>query len=96
VDLRARAFAHRILACKEFDAHEATNANASRSKLKPVLRFAFELAYSRPPTDKELSAAKSFFKEQTVIYGEQPDAAARVWTDFCQMLLASNAFLYVD
>ena len=26
----------------------------------------------------------------------EPDARRRAWTDFCQMLLASNAFLYVE
>ncbi len=96
VRLRARAFAHRILACKNFDANQVTNVNPGRAKLKPPLCFAFELAYSRPPADKELAAAKSFIAEQAAICREQPDAAARVWTDFCQMLLASNAFLYVD
>ena len=25
-----------------------------------------------------------------------PDARRRAWTDFCQMLLASDAFLYVE
>ncbi len=26
----------------------------------------------------------------------QPDAVERAWTDFCQMLFASDAFLYVE
>ena len=96
VRLRASGFANRIMARPNFDAPEATNHKAGRSKLKSALRFAFELAYSRPPTKQELSNAKDFIKEQNIIYDGQPDAAVRVWTDFCQMLLASNAFLYVD
>jgi len=96
VRLRAKGFAKRIIARSSFDAPEATNQKGSRSKLKPALRFAFELAYSRPPTKQELSSAKDFITEQNIIYQGQPDAAVRAWTDFCQMLLVSNAFLYVD
>ena len=65
-------------------------------RLNSALQFAFELAYSRLPAKEELAAAKDFVEGQTVIYHGQPDAAVRVWTDLCQMLLASNAFLYVD
>src|ERR1043166_756097 len=64
--------------------------------LNSALLFAFDLAYSRPPTKAEFSAAKDFVNEQNTIYKGQPDVAVRVWTDLCQMLLASNAFLYVD
>jgi hypothetical protein len=96
VQLRARSFAKRILACNDLAAREVTNEKPNGSRLKSVLRLAFELAYNRPPMPRELSAAKSFIKEQRVIYQGQPDAAVRIWTDFCQMLLASNAFLYVD
>lgn len=54
---------------------------------------AFRLAWGRPPTEDERIAGKRFLAEQTVEYGGQPDAA---WIDFCQMLLASNAFLYIE
>ena len=37
-----------------------------------------------------------FIKQQRIIYEGKSDVALRSWTDFCQMLLASNAFLYVD
>src|SRR5207247_10507695 len=63
--LRARGFAKRIMA---FDAREATNHKTSPSKLKSALRFAFELAYSRPPTKPELSNAKDFIKQQKITY----------------------------
>ena len=35
------------------------------------------------------SAARSYYDGATT-------ASTRAWTDFCQMLLASNAFLYVE
>ena len=60
------------------------------------LRLAFELAYNRPPNHDELSAAEAFLREQGTAYAGKPDATERSWIDLCQMLLASNAFLYVD
>jgi hypothetical protein len=30
------------------------------------------------------------------VYAREPDARQRTWTDLCQMLLASNTFLYVE
>ena len=83
--MRARAFAHRLL-----------ESGAESRETDAILNRAFELAYGRPPTPDELSAAEAFIKEQNVIYRDQKDPTVRVWTDFCQMLLASNAFLYVD
>jgi hypothetical protein len=96
VHLRARGFANRILARADLSAREVAKNEASGAKIKSALRFAFEAAYGRPPSHEELFAAKDFLREQNVIYKEQPDIAVRVWTDLCQMLLASNAFLYVD
>jgi hypothetical protein len=57
---------------------------------------AFELAWSRPPAPDERAAAERFLATQTAHYAAQPDAEQRAWTDFCQMLLASNQFLYVE
>jgi hypothetical protein len=96
VHLRARAFARRLLARVEMSPGAATHDGANRGKLRAALSSAFELAYIRPPTDDELSAGEEFVREQGTLYEGQPDASVRVWTDFCQMLLASNAFLYVD
>ena len=47
-------------------------------------------------TGGERAAAKEFLHEQRSIYTDRPDSAVNVWTELCQMLLASNAFLYVD
>jgi len=57
---------------------------------------AFRTAWGRTPTDDELAAAQRFLAEQPAEYAEQPNASDAAWIDFCQMLLASNAFLYVD
>ncbi len=57
---------------------------------------AFRLAYGRPPGERELAAARRFQTEQQAVYEKEKDATQKVWTDFCQMLLASNGFLYVE
>jgi len=96
VHLRARAFAKRVMGTAAFRLLQSDDDEARRSGLKTALRYVFELAYARPPTADELSAAEDFVREQNAIYQDQPDAAVRIWTDLCQMMLASNAFLYVD
>jgi hypothetical protein len=96
VRLRARAFAKRVMGSPAFRPLQSANDDERRSGLKSALLGAFELAYCRPPTDAELTAAEDFIREQGIVYKDQSDAEVRVWTDLCQMLLASNAFLYVD
>ncbi len=60
------------------------------------LALAFQLVSNRPPTDEEQSAARRFLAEQRELLAQEKRDTERVWTDFCQMLLASNAFLYVE
>jgi mono/diheme cytochrome c family protein len=78
---RAAAFAHRLSA-------EAGDR----------LALAFRLAFGRAPSDTERSAAERFLEKQRAGYRVSggPPAEDRAWADFCQMLLASNAFLYVE
>ncbi len=60
------------------------------------LTAAYELLYSRPPTESERGQAKDFLAafaaRQTS--SDQPQEAA--WKSLCKMLLASNEFHYVD
>jgi hypothetical protein len=60
------------------------------------LALAFRLAAGREPTAEERAAARGFLAAQQALYAREKDAARRAWTDLCQMILASNAFLYVD
>ena len=53
-------------------------------------------ATGRPPTDVELAAAESFLREQPAHYAGRNDASDALWVDLCQMVLSSNAFLYVE
>ncbi|MGE3818023.1 MAG: DUF1553 domain-containing protein [Isosphaeraceae bacterium] len=59
---------------------------------------AFLLAAGRPPGADERAIAHEFLQAQPTHYAElsQPEALRHSWTDLCQMLLASNAVLYVD
>ncbi len=59
-------------------------------------RLAFELATGHAPSDVELRASLAFIEEQTRAYEPAENASPRAWTDFCQMLLSSNGFLYVE
>jgi len=60
------------------------------------ITLAFRLACGRPPTGAEAAAARRFLAGQEALYAAAKDGAQRAWTDFCQMILASNAFLYVE
>ncbi len=59
---------------------------------------AFLLVVGRPPTGAERNASGRFLREQPVRYSSlsAPEAEHRAFIDFCQMLLASDAFLYVE
>jgi hypothetical protein len=61
-----------------------------------ALGSAFRIAWGRPPSAGELSSARRFLNEQPVEYPGQTDSVEKTWVDFCQMLLASSAFLYVE
>jgi hypothetical protein len=60
------------------------------------VRLAFELATGHVPSEVELRASLAFMEEQSRAYEPAENAASRAWTDFCQMLLSSNGFLYVE
>ena len=83
VRLRAKSFAARLK-------HECDNADEKK------LNYAFRLAAGRPPLAEERIASQKFLAAQRMVYAKQKDAEARSWADFCQMLFASNAFLYVE
>ncbi len=61
-----------------------------------LVREAFLLALGRSATATELAAAETFYAAQPAAYPDAADAKHRARRDLCQMLLASNAFLYVE
>src|SRR6185295_11954098 len=63
------------------------------------IRRAFLISYSRLPGETDQSRISGFLASQTARYREggasEPEAAMSALVDFCQVLLASNEFLYV-
>jgi len=80
---RGKAFARRL-------AREAGDDTAGR------LTLAFRLAGGRPPHDDEREVCEKFLGKQRSVHAAETDAGERAWTDLCQMILASNASLYVE
>ncbi|MBM3847162.1 MAG: DUF1553 domain-containing protein [Verrucomicrobia bacterium] len=63
-----------------------------------VVRRAYELALNRFPTPPELAEAVSFMDEQASRYREEQknEALELARTDFAQVILGLNEFIYVD
>ena len=65
------------------------------------VKQAFQLFYCREPSDQELTESIRFLDEQSKHYADGPDpqnadAGDRAWQDFCQSIMASSEFLYVE
>ncbi|MFN0198632.1 MAG: PSD1 and planctomycete cytochrome C domain-containing protein [Planctomycetaceae bacterium] len=60
------------------------------------IRLAFLLATGREPSNVDLEESLQFLESQHKEYVELADPQQRAWSDFCQLLLASNACLYVE
>jgi hypothetical protein len=81
---RGQSFAQRIAR----EAGDSAEARISR---------AFLLATGRECDTEELNDALQFVRDQQQGYANEIDTAEfRAWSDFCQLLLASNACLYLE
>jgi len=74
---------------------ERTRSEAGTTDAARV-QHAFVLAFGRGPRAAEREAAEQFLAAQPARYRDLPEAREQAWTDFCQMLLVSNAFLYIE
>jgi hypothetical protein len=79
---RGEAFARRLIA-------------ETSGQTVEIIRRAWRGAIGREPTESEISIASDFVEAQRVLY-DGDEAATWAIADFCQMLLASNAFLYLE
>jgi hypothetical protein len=77
-------------------ASTARARTSERDGLADGVRRTIAAAFGRQPTPREQRASLQFLREQTDGYHTAKTASERAWSDFCQMLLASNAFLYVE
>ena len=70
--------------------------------VKAQVALAWRLAYAVEPTAAEMEAATSYIARQAVQLAAQPRAkddsepSVQALASFCQALLGSNRFLYVD
>lgn len=60
------------------------------------LSAAFVATLGRPATDGQLAAARDLLKTQQEAYEKEKLDGSLAWRDLCQMLLASNEFLYLE
>lgn len=74
----------------EFARRVQTEAGSERDAQIVV---AYRLAFGREPSDAERAAAIEFLNQQAA---RNAASASSTLTDFCQVLLNSNEFLYVD
>jgi mono/diheme cytochrome c family protein len=81
--LRARQFAERL-------------KQENGQTLEKKLRRAYRLAFARAPTSRELQAGHRFLAAQSALAQTGVDAEVRAWSDYCQMLISTNEFLYVE
>jgi hypothetical protein len=80
---RSKAFARRVM-------KEAGADCAAR------IALAFRLTIGRAPKPEERTASEEFLNAQAALYIGKAEPEHACWTDLCQMLLGSNAFLYVE
>jgi hypothetical protein len=66
------------------------------SSTEERIRLAFLLATGKACSPAELADALDFIQAQQQLYRRQSEAESKAWSDFCQLLLASNACLYVE
>lgn len=92
---RSNDFAHRI----------ATQAGPDRSA---QIKLAWEIAFCQSPSEEQIALALSFIHRETAVFANSQEAASLAKKDssrtpdmlalssFCQTLLSSNRFLYID
>src|SRR5262249_38987336 len=78
----ARGFARRI-------------APDAKRPLESAVRAGYEIALARQPTREELADGIEFLRTQMATYPENQRLESAV-TDFCQILMCLNEFIYVD
>lgn len=76
--------------------HLADRLSRQHASEPDRLQGAVLLTSGRPPSTEELAALTEFLDTQVHEYEGTHDARLRAWVDLCQMLLAGNAFLYLE
>lgn len=83
----------------------ARRVSAAGSDASAQVRLAWRLAFAKEPSDEQQSAALAFLASQTEAFAAEPKSGRKdekatphqqALAVFCQALLSSNGFLYVD
>jgi hypothetical protein len=94
ISAQAKRFAERILKERSPQGGGSSPADAE------TVTYAYLLALSRAPKPTELKASMDFLKGQFARYNDGKNGAdvafKSAYADFCQALLSSNEFVYVD
>jgi Protein of unknown function (DUF1553)/Protein of unknown function (DUF1549)/Planctomycete cytochrome C len=64
--------------------------------IEASIRRAYQIAFQREPSIEELTDARSFIDQQMAGYQSEGDREALALTDFCQVLLSLNEFVFVE
>ena len=80
---RGQNFARRIL------------SDAEKSE-EDRIRLAFVLTTGMPCEDDVAAEALGFIRQQQELFAESSESKHKAWSDFCQLLLASNGCLYLE
>jgi hypothetical protein len=60
------------------------------------IRQMYLTAFSRPPTEEEMTNATAFLDGQRVLYAAKDPADGRVWADFAHVLFNVKEFIYLN
>lgn len=84
---------------EHFAARVIRDAGSDRSE---QVKLAWQLAFATVPSDSEIAAAVEFLEQQKQLFQDSPNnpkestAESLALSSFCQALLSSNRFLYVE
>jgi hypothetical protein len=96
----ARALAGRV-APSSAPTAVSTPAQQNAATQEQAIRRAYWICLGRSPDRQEIADAVAFLQAQTASYGVVPaatpqSAATLALTDFCQVMLGLNEFIYID
>lgn len=70
---------------------------SKETPLPALVDRAYEIAFSRQPTDSERNRMLAFVdRQRTVVEGDEKANIDQALTEFCQVLLCLNEFIYID
>jgi hypothetical protein len=69
---------------------------AATSSAETAIKTGYQIALGRQPTSEELADCMDFVKAQQSYYSKRTNARGLALTDFCQTLMCSNEFVFIE